>query len=258
MALILSLFVGSVCPTTMKRICRHHGITRWPSRKINKVNRSLSKLKQVIASVQEQGGAHGAFTLPSLTSPLTIPGTNLEASLPIQNNPLIAPSNTNNTPGQPSRSKSSSGEDSINSRTTEGSCPIPEQSQAQLGRMLLEDSGSSKDLKDLCGEAPLHNLPTVTIKASYKEDIIRFRFIVPGSLVVLREEVSGRLRLEIGTFEIKYLDDDQEWVKLASDADLDECLEIARVSSKNGIVRLLVSDLGVTLGSSCESTGGVN
>ena len=323
----------AVCPTTMKRICRKHGISRWPSRKINKVNRSLSKLKQVIQSVQ---GSDAAFNLTSITGPLPIPVGPSSDSLNVEKvtrSKVAEPSNLvvdgdrdsslqkslendghfsilmaqqgfidNNNDSQleadkASRSRSSSGEGSINSRTSEGSCqgspanrtfvckPIastfaepqlnPEEfhkehfqePQLPLSRMLIEDSGSSKDLKNLFTPAadqpflaPPSNLVsmkhsgTVTIKASFKEDIVRFRFPCSGSITVLKNEVAKRLRMDVGTFDIKYLDDDHEWVKLACNADLEECMEISRNSGSH-VIRLLVSDIAAHLGSSCGSSG---
>jgi len=363
----------------MKRICRQHGISRWPSRKINKVNRSLSKLKRVIESVQ---GAEGAFGLNSLsTSPLPIavgslpePSTPNKFTQPVSMS--IRPSEpqmkvneskeletnreagmedqlvgrihnlervTNDKGGsevgkEPKRTRTGSGssEDSTNP-TSHGSwhdsppnesspvkdifitsnhdqCavlrrspestpnkptpfPVPEFMAAELqepfGGMLIEDAGSSKDLRNLCpsvAEAILEDLvpeacgtnppaldlspkqsmgtpnkavtpfaatkemKTVTIKATYREDIIRFRVSLTCGIVELKEEVAKRLKLEVGTFDIKYLDDDHEWVLIACDADLQECMDVSRSSGSN-IIRVLVHDITSNLGSSCESSG---
>ncbi|OVA08238.1 Phox/Bem1p [Macleaya cordata] len=385
-----------VCPTTMKRICRQHGISRWPSRKINKVNRSLSKLKRVIESVE---GAEGAFNLTSLSSsPLSVavgsiswpvcldgpkeqqsPGSNSEfqgrkelqspTQMTLQSNVhgetgnqildegmLLPRQEVIHDQNGGSRSKfrkgsngsktgSGSADGSTGNPTSHGSCQsspaneatpsndlfvpsIQEQAlnigapldlvfqqngelnltaaysipdaliatqqepQQPLGGMLVEDAGSSKDLSNLCNlavegcldeqvpdsswihppildqtpqqdMAPPRTMPhvtatqdvrTITIKATYRDDIIRFRFLLTSGLVELKEEVAKRLKLEVGTFDIKYLDDDQEWVVLACDADLQECLEISRLSGRH-MIRLLVHDIIANLGSSCESSG---
>ncbi|XP_019261441.1 PREDICTED: protein NLP6-like isoform X2 [Nicotiana attenuata] len=380
-----------VCPTTMKRICRQHGISRWPSRKINKVNRSLSKLKCVIESVQ---GTEGAFTLTSLAQnslpaavgsiswPACASGSNLPSS-PLSK-PSVFPEEKNefSNHGTPenheeaepsyqmlggrvtrkeeftlqngflraegshkSRTGSVSREESAGTPMSQGSCQgspsagnefspqndlvnsparearmkvggsleaahqtttennlaaafliprpfIPERAQEPFGGMLVEDAGSSHDLRNLCpaGDAlvdecvPEYGLPNppfsdkiakdpvyvpadttpqysawpevtfVTIKAAYREDIIRFRLCLNSGIFKLNEEVAKRLKLELGTFDIKYRDDDLELVSISCDADLQECVDIS-LSSGSSIIRLLVHDIMSNLGSSCESSG---
>ncbi|XP_006352238.1 protein NLP7-like isoform X1 [Solanum tuberosum] len=381
-----------VCPTTMKRICRQHGISRWPSRKINKVNRSLSKLKCVIESVQ---GAEGAFTLTSL-APNSLPAAVSSISWPAGANVSNLPSSPSSKPsvfpgeknefshhGTPeshieaepsnqmlggrvarkeeftptqngflhaegtrkSRTGSVSREVSAGTPTSHGSCQgspcagnefspqnelvnspahescmkvggsleaarqttteinlssaflmpqpiIPKHTQEPFGGMLVEDAGSSHDLRNLClprdalvdervpdynftippvsdatAKDPVYVPPdaiqqysawpevtSVTIKATYKEDIIRFRLCLNSGTVKLKEEVAKRLKLELGTIDIKYLDDDLELVPISCDADLQECVDISR-SSGSSIVRLLIHDIMSNLGSSCESSG---
>ncbi|KAL9246636.1 hypothetical protein vseg_020147 [Gypsophila vaccaria] len=351
-----------VCPTTMKRICRQHGISRWPSRKINKVNRSLTKLKRVIESVQ---GADGTFSLTSLAQPsLPVPVGSISWPAGVngscqQLSPTSQPTDVPDErsemqPHEPridgqTNSRASSREERVNEQngfaskggsgstgtsTSHGSChgspgtesnppngnfvqsfheqvgnssglmfrqngaySIPNalfatHSHETFGAMLLEDAGSSKDLRNICSsgvdvnvdestpEAGWMNpscpspsskvgtsafgmtsrfsvkqdMKTVTIKATFREDIIRFRFSLASNIVELREEVAKRLKLEVGTFELKYLDDDHEWVLIACDSDLQECLDVSR-SSGSDMIRLLVHDIMGNLGSSCESSG---
>lgn len=381
-----------VCPTTMKRICRQHGISRWPSRKINKVNRSLSKLKRVIESVQVSERAFGLTSLTSSPLPVAVGSISWPATLngPYQQNSPGSKSAeprgeksgspTCRTPGSDgqaetaaqfheggrsshkeliheqsgclpelgkgatgSKTRSGSREESAGTPTSHGSCQgspenetssaknhsnspiydqcekavgglesafqprelslsaafsIPEalittEPQTHFGGMLIEDAGSSKDLRNLCPSvadamldervpesswtnppcsdippkhtmnAVAHTIPqitarpdvrTMTIKATYRDDIIRFRIPLTSGIVELKEEVAKRLKLEVGTFDIKYLDDDHEWVLIACDADLQECMDISWTTGSN-IIRLLVQDLMTNLGSSCESTG---
>ncbi|GJN35707.1 hypothetical protein PR202_gb24509 [Eleusine coracana subsp. coracana] len=315
-----------VCPTTMKRICRQHGISRWPSRQIRKVNRSISKLKKVIESVE---GPESAINLISVKChvpvsyhqlstlnienerqnkvTLSIPyaeeynGSSLHnkplendlhlGTLEPQQKPLVDRSSQVEVI-KASYMRSSSVEPTAHSGTSEESWhesletvvltlskpqqnrnkpdefkEHPSQEQNTLQRLFIQDSECLQDFRNHTistvtqptvvptGNLMLvQNSEIITVKAHYKEDILRFRFRLSGSIITLKDEVAKRIHMDVGVFDIKYLDDDNDWVNLTCDADLAECMEIFLLSGRNAL-RLLVTDIAVNIGSSCGSTG---
>lgn len=119
--------------------------------------------------------------------------------------------------------------------SSSGSPPL-ERMLNEKGKKKVEDGGSQQ----------------ITVKATYKEDTVRFKFEPSAGCFHLYEEVARRFRLQIGTFQLKYLDDEQEWVMLVNDADLHECLDIIEdVGSRT--VKFLVRDTPSAMGSSGSS-----
>ena len=52
----------------------------------------------------------------------------------------------------------------------------------------------------------------LTVKATYREDTIRIKFETSVGCSQLYKEVGKRFKLQEGSFQLKYLDDEEEWV----------------------------------------------
>ncbi|RDY12664.1 Protein NLP8, partial [Mucuna pruriens] len=343
-----------VCPTTLKRICRQHGISRWPSRKINKVNRSLKKIQIVLDSVQGvEGGLKfdpytGGFiaggsiiqeteshkyllfpekssvkdpkpTTQKAASVVSAPGSTSDNStiklddndgVCLMGNPLVHPRSvliSNNTSeGELKKDNVSSDdccEDSKSVAMNDASCKkaclwtktqdCPEQtcsislvtdevevevgvhegegadehnhptsssttnSSNGFGSMMHGSSSCSQSF-----ENQKHSRVTpscvdsgskIIVKASYRGDTIRFKFDPSAGCFQLYEEVATRFKLQNGSFQLKYLDDEEEWVMLVNDSDLQECTEILDDIGTR-CVKFLVRDVPCVLSSRGSNT----
>ncbi|KAJ4904174.1 Protein NLP8 [Raphanus sativus] len=249
-----------VCPTTLKRICRQHGIMRWPSRKINKVNRSLRKIQTVLDSVH---GVEGGLRFDSATGVFVSVGSSnngnnahvrvqedmakdtslcellkaksVDNAIKLEDD-IITNGSFMEVNANRSNSDSSNGSGAAMLRSSSPSMDNRNQMRTQKGNS--SESGSS----------------TLTVKATYREDTTRFKFEPSVGCLQLYREVGKRFRLQDGSFQLKYLDDEEEWVMLVTDSDLQECLEILYGMGKH-TVKFLVRDLPSHIGSSAGSNG---
>ena len=131
---------------------------------------------------------------------------------------------------------------------------------------LLARSHSHKSF----GEHPVETLPPLPknntralrdggggfrIKATFGEEKVRFSLQLNWSFKDLQQEIARRFSIDsMSNIDLKYLDDDCEWILLTCDADLEECIDIYR-SCQSRTIKLSLHSSHLKLKSSAFSRG---
>ncbi|KAL7168363.1 hypothetical protein ACSBR2_038744 [Camellia fascicularis] len=79
----------------------------------------------------------------------------------------------------------------------------------------------------------------VTIKAKYGDDFIKFQLPVLSGMVEFQQQVAKRLILQGGTYRVKYSDEDNDWVLIACDEDLQNCICNSISQGRNKVTMLI-------------------
>ncbi|CAL1383674.1 unnamed protein product [Linum trigynum] len=287
-----------VCPTTLKRICRQHGITRWPSRKLKKVGHSLQKLQVVMDSVQggsgslhirsfysnfpelgsppaskpddtlnllstqpeaadiSSSGAHVA-AVKSTSSSSCSQGSNSSHSFSSESHKQVQATECPSMVGKDSSSSGASGEiKRIRSEAELRAFGEEEPVKVQLPRaqshQSLADRGNLGEHHPLLAKNPgirvsQWKADAQRVKVAYGNEIVRFRMSSNWRFNDLLMEIARRFGIDdMSRFDVKYLDDDSEWVLITCDEDVAECIEVCQASGSQTIKLLLqVSSRGV-------------
>ncbi|KAK4365501.1 hypothetical protein RND71_016859 [Anisodus tanguticus] len=84
------------------------------------------------------------------------------------------------------------------------------------------------------------NSSSFTVKATYGDDMMKFKLYSFSRKEDLDKEVAKRLQLPIGRFRINYMDEDNDWIWIACDDDLGDCFNNAQSLGKNTIKMLVL------------------
>ncbi|PWA78124.1 NIN-like protein [Artemisia annua] len=87
-----------------------------------------------------------------------------------------------------------------------------------------------------------NTMKDLTVKATYKENTVKFPFILSDGLVKLEKLIATRFLLSLGSFKLKYEDKDGDMILVACDTDLEASVGDSRQPVDPTIIRLLVFD----------------
>lgn len=73
------------------------------------------------------------------------------------------------------------------------------------------------------------------IKATFGDDIVKIMLCLSSKLKKLNEEVARRFKLQIGSFKMKYLDEEDQLILLACNEDLQLCMKTLTALGKTPI-----------------------
>ncbi|XAR50199.1 hypothetical protein NMG60_11004457 [Bertholletia excelsa] len=198
----------NVSQSTVKRICRENGIYRWPS---SVKGKSSATIRDQTASQHPE-----AFVVCQQESQHPQPPESLvvENVLPISSASTI----------EQTRFASLEG-----SKRRKMEC--------------FHEKKRKNSSNSLCQSVPI-NPPDermVIIKATYGEDTIKFKFSSKSGFEQLNKEISKRINLKTGSFNIKYWDSDQELILITREDGLKDCLEMLG-SHDNDTIKLQVHE----------------
>ncbi|MFS7888330.1 putative transcription factor Nin-like family [Helianthus anomalus] len=80
----------------------------------------------------------------------------------------------------------------------------------------------------------------VTVKATYRDDMIKFRIPISSGLLELKNQVARRIKLENTKLHLKYRDEDDDLILIACDADFHNLVSLSPTSVSNHTIKLIV------------------
>lgn len=112
--------------------------------------------------------------------------------------------------------------------SSQGPKPLPRsRSYKSLGEQPIPDTLPLPEI----GGPISQEVDAQRVKITYGDEKIRFRLQHNWKLKDLLIEISRRFNIDdMHMFDLKYLDDDAEWVLLTCDDDLEECIDVCRSS----------------------------